>query len=63
MTSNSFDVIVVTATNPYQQNVFQKEIEMRRNIHPAISSLTKITALADPKGIRIGSGGLSYIYI
>ena len=55
----SFDCIVVTSSNSHQCELFKQELLQRRGKH-GLSPTCKVRAVADPHGIRVGSGGATF---
>jgi fucokinase len=51
ITKSTFDVIVITASNPTQLELFQLEMATHLTAGPVV------VALCDPQGARVGSGG------
>lgn len=60
--SECFDNIVVTSSNANQCQLFLQELASRRG-SLGISEKCRITALSDPLGQRVGSGGATFYAI
>lgn len=53
---NTWDYVIITASNDFQKESYLKEIEYRKNIGRIPNSINYMV-IPDPNGLRVGSGG------
>jgi fucokinase len=54
--STIWDYLVITASNPYQAEAYERRLALRRELG-LISGVRRTLVIPDPEGLRVGSGG------
>ncbi len=55
-TANPWDLLIVTASNDQQAEAYRSQLMLRRDLG-LLAGVDEVTVVADPDGVRIGSGG------
>ena len=58
-TIESWDYLVVTASNDSQADAYRRQLQLRRQLG-LLGGIGEVMAIGDPAGRRIGSGGSTF---